>query len=264
MRELSLFTGAGGGVLGSHLLGWTSAGYVENNDYCQRVIAARIKDGYISEAPIFGDIKAFIGDGYAASYTGLVDIVAGGFPCQPFSSAGTKRGANDERNLWPETAAVIRIVRPRFLLLENSPALLTYAYFGNILGDLAALGYSIQWDCIPASVLGAHHQRDRLWIVAHADDYGSKRGKQFKTSGKETDSATAFADTDGSRQPQSEGRVRNERGWPGHGVGFNWPLEPNVGRVVYGLANRMDRIAALGNGQVPRVVQAAWQTLADR
>ena len=81
MRELSLFTGAGGGLLGTKLLGWRPVGYVENSEYCQRVIAARIRDGFLEEAPIFGDIRAFIGEGYAESYQGMVDVLSAGFPC---------------------------------------------------------------------------------------------------------------------------------------------------------------------------------------
>ena len=92
MNELSLFSGAGGGLLGTMLLGFRPIGYVEWDDYCQRVLAARIRDGFLSDAPIFGDIKTFISDGYAASYTGLVDVITAGFPCQPFSVAGKRKG----------------------------------------------------------------------------------------------------------------------------------------------------------------------------
>lgn len=92
MRELSLFAGAGGGILGSKLLGWTTVGYVEFNEYCQKVLAQRIKDGLIDNAPIFGDIRAFNDCGYASSYQGMVNVVTGGFPCQPFSSCGKQLG----------------------------------------------------------------------------------------------------------------------------------------------------------------------------
>src|SRR3990167_9497742 len=87
MRELSLFSGAGGGLLGTKLLGFKHIGYVEWDDYCQRVIAQRIKDGILDEAPIFGDIRSFIDQGYADAYSGLVDIITGGFPCQDISIA---------------------------------------------------------------------------------------------------------------------------------------------------------------------------------
>jgi len=87
MNELSLFTGAGGGLLGTKLLGWNPIGYVEWDDYCQRVIAQRIKDGFLPDAPIFGDIKTFIDSGCAELYRGVTDVISAGFPCQPFSVA---------------------------------------------------------------------------------------------------------------------------------------------------------------------------------
>ena len=92
MRELSLFSGAGGGLLGSKLLGWTCVGYVENNEYCQKVLKQRIADGILDAAPIFGDIRKFISEGYARSYQGMVDVVTGGFPCQDISIAGSGAG----------------------------------------------------------------------------------------------------------------------------------------------------------------------------
>ena len=99
MNELSLFSGGGGGLLGTMLLGWRPIGYVEWNDYCQRIIAARIRDGYLPDAPIFSDIRAFIRDGYAASYQGMVDVITGGFPCQPFSNAGKRLGARPTQHV---------------------------------------------------------------------------------------------------------------------------------------------------------------------
>lgn len=172
MNELSLFSGAGGGLLGSLLLGWTPIGYVEYDDYCQRVIAQRIKDGILPNAPIFGDIRTFISEGYAASYQGMVDVISGGFPCQPFSVAGKQLGADDPRNMWPATVECIRIIRPRYALLENVPGLLSSGYFGTILGDLAESGYDARWRILSAAEMGAPHRRDRLWIVAYSNGVG--------------------------------------------------------------------------------------------
>ena len=106
MRELSLFSGAGGGLLGSALLGWRLAACVEFNPYCQSVLRARMDDGTLERAPIFGDVRAFDG----RDWRGRVDIVSGGFPCQPFSSAGARRGAGDPQNMWPDTARIIDAV----------------------------------------------------------------------------------------------------------------------------------------------------------
>ena len=174
MTELSLFTGAGGGLLGTKLLKWRTLGYVEYEDYCQRVIAQRIKDGLLDDAPIFGDIRAFNDSGHAASYQGMVDVITAGFPCPAFSVAGKRKADADERNMWPETIRTIRIIRPRFCLLENVSGLLSVRgtdgrpYFGRVLGDLAESGYDARWRVLSAAECGAPHKRDRLWIVAHA------------------------------------------------------------------------------------------------
>jgi len=170
MRELSLFTGAGGGLLGTMLLGWEPVGYVEYDDYCQRVIAARIADGFLPAAPIFGDVRQFIQSGAAAEYRGFADVVTAGFPCQPFSLAGKQLGADDPRNMWPATLDTIRIVQPAWAFLENVPGLLSSGYFGRIVQDLAESGYDCRWRILSAAELGAPHKRDRLWIVAHAQE----------------------------------------------------------------------------------------------
>ena len=189
MNELSLFTGAGGGVLGTSLLGWRPIGYVEWDQYCQRIIAARIRDGMLPGAPIFGDVREFIQSGAAAEYRGFADVVTAGFPCQPFSVAGRRAGADDSRNMWPATVECIRTVRPRYALLENVPGILTSGYFGTILGDLAESGYDARWRILSAAELGAPHKRDRLWIVAYGasqparEHYAEQDAGQVQQSG---------------------------------------------------------------------------------
>lgn len=181
MRELSLFTGAGGGLQGTKLLGWSHIGYVEHDKHCQRVIAQRIKDGLLDHAPIFTDIRQFIESGSAKEYKGFADVVTAGFPCQSFSIAGRKKGEADERNMWPETIEVIRQVQPAYCLLENVPGLLTTGsegvedetgrslcgYFGTILRELSECGFDATWCVLGADEVGAaSHKRKRLWIHA--------------------------------------------------------------------------------------------------
>lgn len=182
--------------MGSHLLGWRPIGYVDIDDYCQRVIAQRIRDGLLPDAPIFGDIKAFIDSGCAELYRGVTDVITAGFPCQPFSVAGKQLGEDDPRNMWPATIECIRIIRPRYALLENVPGLLAPrwslrlaalfgtrvirallwicqfhpAYCGSVLGDLASAGYDARWTVLGADDVGAHHERKRLWIKATLHD----------------------------------------------------------------------------------------------
>ena len=301
MNELSLFTGAGGGALGSLLLGWRTIGYVEWDNYCQQVIRRRIEDGILHNAPIFGDIRAFIGDGYAERYRGMVDVITAGFPCQPFSTAGKRAGEDDPRNMWPATIECIRVVRPRFALLENVPGLLSSGYFGTILGDLAESGYDARWRILSAAEVGAPHKRDRLWIVAtDANRPIERRWQQPQRRQAQRDSNASWngtfrnvADADSQRQSQPERRECQKRRRTGDGCtagdaasaglsdGLNgemgggtqgleivqsqrpdwWTTEPDVGRVAHGLASRVDRLKAIGNGQVPAVVRAAWLLL---
>lgn len=168
MNELSLFSGGGGGVWASKLLGHRIVGYVEWDKDAASVLRARIDDGSFDHAPIFSDVREFVESGAADQYRGIADVVSGGFPCQPFSVAGRQRGADDPRNMWPATCAVIERVRPAWAILENVPGLLSSGYFGTILADLHAVGYDCRWGVVSAADVGAPHRRQRLWIVAHA------------------------------------------------------------------------------------------------
>lgn len=168
MRELSLFSGSGGGLLAGKLLGWKPIGYVEKDEYCQQVIAQRIRDGLLDNAPIFSDIKVFLDSGCAGLYRGVTDIITAGFPCQPFSAAGKRKGVGDSRNLWPETMECIRQIRPQYAFLENVAGLISNGYIRTVLGDLAEGGYDSRWRIVSAADVGAPHRRDRLWILAYA------------------------------------------------------------------------------------------------
>ncbi len=243
MNELSLFTGAGGGILGTHLLGWTPIGYVEWDDYCQRVLAQRIADGLIPLAPIFGDVRQFVESGAAREYRGFADVVSAGFPCQPFSVAGRQRGADDERNMWPATRDVLCAVRPDIAWLENVPGLLATGYCERIFGDLAALGFDARWGVFPASAFGAPHRRERIFIAAH------RRGKRVSRH-----VARQIRWLGGVPWGEDGGRAASwaERsGVP----------EPTIRRLGHGVAHGVERLRAAGNGQVPIVVREAWRLL---
>ena len=241
MRELSLFTGAGGGLLASKLLGWRTIGCVEWNPFRQAILAQRMRDGVLDECPIFGDIRSFIGDGYAERYRGVADVVSAGFPCRPFSHSGQRRGADDPRNQWPATAECIRIVRPRFAFLENVPALLTSGYFDTIVGHLADCGYDARWECISAAAIGGPIRRERLWIVAE-----SNAGDGTPRLGSQQDwPSPLFAR---SRAACSERWLQAVSG---------------VARGADGVADYLDRVEAIGDGQVPAVAALAWRVLTE-
>jgi len=161
--------------------------YVEHNDYAIGILKARIRDGYLHDAPIWDDVFTFDGRPWA----GLVDVLTAGFPCQPFSVAGKGLAENDPRNGWPATIRIIREVRPRYCLLENVPGLISKPYFGTILGELSEAGYDFTWDCISAAEIGANHKRERLWIVAHAKGEG-ERGVSIQPGESLQESADAF------------------------------------------------------------------------
>ena len=328
LTELSLFSGAGGGLLGSkYLLGWRTVCYVEWDKYAVDVLKARIRDGYLDDAPIWDDAFTFDGRPWA----GLVDVVSAGFPCQPFSVAGKGLAENDPRNGWPAVIRILREVRPRYALLENVPGLLSKPYIRTVFGDLAEAGFDAEWDCVSAAEIGANHKRDRLWIVAHADGYyspergkcpnfsekgferrnertgsaaDSEREKPIFGAGKSSDVAhaddlgrmegerevhtadarvetfarssvrreevshaaghelgkygeqTGITGTGGQRNHLRDGEAQNVRGeW--------WAVEPELGRVADGVAHRVDRLRAIGNGQVPRVAGEAWNRLIE-
>jgi len=173
IRELSLFTGAGGGILGSRLLGHRIVCAVEYEPYCIEILRRRQEEGHLEAFPIWDDIRTFDGK----PWRGKVDCVSAGFPCQAHSVAGKREGADDERNMWPDTIRITREVSPGFVFLENVPGLLSsmdhsadepVSYFGTILGDLAESGYDCRWDCISAAAVGAPHKRSRLWVVAQS------------------------------------------------------------------------------------------------
>lgn len=168
MRELSLFTGMGGGIYGSLILGWQTVAYVERDAYCQKIIKQRIADGWFDAGEIYGDIKEF-NQNHAQKYSGKIDVLTGGFPCQPFSVAGKRKGTSDERYLFDEIIKTIKIVQPRQMLFENVPGLLDSPAIIEIYESLTKAGYIVH----PPLVLGSDdcgniHRRKRVWIFAHA------------------------------------------------------------------------------------------------
>jgi len=336
LNELSLFSGAGGGLIASqYMLGFRTLGYVEWDPYCQRVLRQRIADGLLAPAPIFGDIRSFVGEGYAREYRGMVEVVSGGFPCQPFSLAGGQLGEDDPRNMWPAFRDVVREVGPRFVFLENTPGLrcprrekgnptpTQAGYLGRVLGDLADLGYDAEWCVLSAADVGAPHLRKRVWVLAYASvngrreggpepegeqgglgaasggvplaypqglgrDHGlpaddgaiDREGDASRDGGevlgtwwdsdpadvcggetKVVDAAGEGRDTEGlavSGETEGGGALGGVGG-PGAG-----PSQPFVGRMAHGVPDRVDRLRALGNGQVPLAAAEAWRRLRAR
>jgi DNA (cytosine-5)-methyltransferase 1 len=261
LRELALFAGAGGGILGGALLGWHTVCAVECDPYAAGVLLARQNDGLLPPFPVWDDVRTFDG----RPWRGCVDVVSGGFPCQDISLAGKGAGIDGERSgLWREMARIVGEVRPHYVYVENSPALLARG-LSRVLGDLAALGYDCRWTVLGAADVGAPHQRDRLWLVADAARLQPGRQEQRaerQRAGSGRQSQPARGNTDGTRLAQWQG----ERGHAREELSALeradwWQLEPDVGRVADGVAARVDRLKCLGNGQVPLCAATAWRLL---
>jgi DNA (cytosine-5)-methyltransferase 1 len=275
----SLFSGIGGLDLGLERAGMTVRWQVEIDAWCRRVLAKHWPD-----VTRYADIKTI-------DWTEVepVDLVCGGFPCQPVSLAGKRLAQDDPRWLWPEFARCLRALRPRFALMENVPGLLS-AGMGDVLGDLAALGYDAEWDCIPAAAVGAPHLRYRILIVADSESMRRRppadgaTGQWVGASGQDVAHPQVFAQRPGLRPddpggergrrpgdgggagevPDAHGFVRDGRTdqpWRGPerrtALGWDswWATEPSVGRVAHGVPSRVDRLRGLGNAVVPQVAE---------
>ena len=232
MNELHLFAGAGGGILGGILLGHTTVCAVEIEPYCRKVLLQRQRDGILPKFPIWDDVKTFDGK----PWRGSVDVVCGGFPCQDISAAGKGAGITGERSgLWKEMARIIGEVQPRFVFIENSPLLRTRG-LNVVLKDLAEMGYDARWGIISAADCGAAHQRKRMWIFAHSNK--AQQARRCIPSGMDSEH-TLFSN-------------------------IRWGKDkPGVDRMANGMASQMDRLAAIGNGQVPIVAATAWKILSQ-
>ncbi len=321
LRELALFAGAGGGILGGKLLGWKTVAACEIEAYPRAVLLQRQIDGFLPPFPIWDDVCTFDGTEWA----GKVDIVTGGFPCQDISAAGKGAGIDGERSgLWGEMARIIGEVRPKLVFVENSPVL-TSRGLGRVLGDMASMGYDAEWGVLGARDVGARHKRDRIWILGYTDslwqlqsqgyfcdlwrwvgnpgitnrDVPNTSCQRHKKGGDKTPvpqreneagyttvcdrawwqvdpadipdtgcikrqtGSTSGLDveteewTQGAVQPESSGSR------PGADVQKE-ESQPLLGRVADGVAYRMDRLKAIGNGQVPQCAAVAFNILIER
>ncbi len=240
MNELALFAGAGGGILGGKILGWRTVCAVEIDQYARQVLMQRQNDGILEPFPIWDDVQTFDGK----PWRGIVDLVSGGFPCTDISCANSKgEGVKGKKSgLWGEMARIIREVEPGFVFVENSP-MLTVRGLGDVLGDLAEMGYNAGWGVLGADDAGLLHRRKRIWIAAYSADEPSEENAGREWAQRIRERAKVW------RKPVS--------------VGWGKSLSP-VPRMVDGLAGGMDSNRAIGNGQVPTVVAGAWEILGKR
>jgi DNA (cytosine-5)-methyltransferase 1 len=238
LNELALFAGAGGGILGGHLLGWRTVAAVEIEDYPRRVLLQRQADGLLPRFPIWDDICTFDGKPWA----GKVDVISGGFPCQDISAAGNGDGLEGQRSgMWSEMARIIYEVQPRFVFVENSP-MLTSRGLGRVLGDLASMGFDARWGVLGADFAGFDHKRNRIWIVANSFS-NRLEGRDNRCS-----------------PGQWKTKIRSMAGLCKAKTRIDLPSPDSFG-IANGVASRMDRLKAIGNGQVSSLAAAAWRIL---
>jgi DNA (cytosine-5)-methyltransferase 1 len=244
LRTGHLFAGAGGGILADLLLGHQPIFAVEIEDYPRKVLEQRQADGVLPFFPTFGDIREFDG----TPWRGAVDVLAGGFPCQDISAQGAnhgkKLGITGERSgLWREYKRLIGEIEPSFIFAENSPMLRTRGLV-TVLKDLASMGYDARWCKLGGWHLGADHKRDRIWVFAYraGDGLEGRHDRHQKGQGETT--------------IRSMERLRENQVWT------DLPA-PDAFGIANGMAGKLDRLKAVGNGQIPIVAALAWQILAE-
>ncbi len=240
MKVLDLFSGIGGFSLGLERAGMETVAFCEFDEHARKVLQKHWPD-----VPIHNDVRELD----AKQYRGTVDVVCGGFPCQDLSVAGKKAGFDGERSsLYREMLRIISECMPRYAIFENVTGLLTGEsgrWFGQFLYDLASIGYDAEWHCIPASELGAHHHRDRVWIIAYPNMQRFKR--RAKVSNQIHHEIL-----------QLKRNVAGNRGMPNI-------TEPGLRGANDGVPPRLDRprIKQLGNAVVPQIPEAIGRAIMD-
>jgi len=221
--------------------------YVEIEAFAIANLVAKMESGALVPAPIFTDIKTFP----AHLFRDCVDIITGGYPCQPFSAAGKRLGTEDSRHLWPYIRQHIRTIRPSRCFFENVEGHISLG-LREVIGDLEGAGYDATWGIFSAAEVGAPHQRKRVYILADTISAGLQR---YAGDGNDSEEPGRYrAQTARSISASCvSGGERNK-----------WPPEPRLGRVVDGCADRVDRIRLLGNGVVPQTAANAWITLVNK
>ena len=241
---LSLCSGYGGIERGLDLAGFKHRviAFSEIEAFAIANLVAKMEANLLSPAPVYTNLKTLP----AHLFRDRVDLITGGYPCQPFSAAGKRLGEDDPRHLWPYIRGHIESIRPVRCFFENVEGHISLG-LREVIADLESLGYLTTWGIFSAREVGAPHQRKRVYILADSSGKGLQRcGITRNISGKESQPDDQFAPRCNSAQ-----------------IG-EWEPEPNFCRVVDGIADRVDRIRMLGNGIVPQTAAKAWSVLSKR
>jgi len=270
----SLFSGIGGFDLAAKWMNWNNVFQVEIDNYCQKLLTKNFPD-----VTRYSDIREFDGK----QYTGAIDIISGGFPCQPFSNAGQKQGKKDDRYLWPEMLRVIREIQPIAVLGENVPGIVGME-LDNMQADLESEGYKTQSFIIPACGKNAKHKRDRVWIIAYSDSQRWKDEQKERTkliynrkwndSTKEQsrneqqcgiiEPSFILTNTNNAGCKEQRQPIANGTEYFAPKCSSWWETEPGMGRVADGIPNRVDRLKSLGNAIVPQIAFEMFHSIEAR
>ena len=226
VRHLDLFSGIGGFALAAQWVGGiATVAFCEIDPWARKVLTKNFPG-----VPIHDDVKTLNPNDY-----GTIDLITGGYPCQPFSTAGHKRGEADPRHLWPHMRRVIQSARPAWILCENVDGHVRQG-LDQVCQEMEADGYTVQPMLIPASGVGARHRRNRVWILAHRESVGRQQG-----------------DANQGRRIEGVPARQEPRSWDVLDCVWSEPLKALFGGEAYGLPDRVDRLRGLGNAIVPQV-----------
>ena len=279
LNVISFCAGYGGIERGLDLAGINHRviAYVEIEAFAIANLVAKMESGELDPAPIWSDLKTFPAD----LFRDCVDIITGGYPCQPFSAAGKRGGEQDPRHLWPHIRRHIQSIKPVQCFFENVEGHISLG-LNSVISDMEEDGYSATWGLFSAEEVGAPHQRKRVFILANAignflweqPRWGSGKDGQGQALTGIDGEAQSLANTTGigvqglrpsrKQEPYAYGQAKLPVCQGKGSRPAQWPAEPNVGRVVDGCADRVDRIRLLGNGVVPQTAARAWEILNAR
>ncbi|TWI89813.1 DNA (cytosine-5)-methyltransferase 1 [Gemmobacter caeni] len=283
LRGISLCAGVGGLDLGIHLAepGYRTVCHVERNGFAAAALVARMADTSLAAAPVWDDLRSFDG----RPWRGRVHLVSAGYPCQPFSLAGNRLGADDPRHLWPDVARIVREVSPEWCFFENVPGHLSLG-FDHVAGELQGMGYRVAACVVSAAEVGAPHIRERMFILAHANIQGGgqpglcdadagtgpaiqDRPEPIWQPGRAAQCGTGLGVAVGSADSLGLDTAAPALFPPMPGDFAEWgealrrapDLKPGIQRLGDGVATWLDRSAAAGNGVVPLAAARAWRYL---
>lgn len=240
-----MFSGAGGFDLAAGWMGWENVFQVEINSFCQKVLEKNFPN-----TKRYGNIKDFDG----REYTGRIDILSGGDPCQPSSTAGLNRGVEDPRFLWPEYFRIVKVIRPKVCVNENVSGSIANRILDQKISDLESEGYTC-WPplLIPSGASEALHRRDRVWLVAYSDGIGSQTFSEQLEKGLRSE----------ENQPESTGAINPllRPSFPRGTIEKLFTGEPPLVRTDNGIPKELDAIAAIGNSADPRIILEIFKAI---